>query len=198
MTQREAAPLLAGFQTRAKLLGGLCALLWAVELVDLLIFHGALDQYGIQPRSLTGLRGILFAPFLHSGLSHLMANTLPFLALGFLSSSRRLADFFVVSASAALVGGLGTWLIGGSGTVHIGASGVIFGYLGFLMGRGIWERRLGAVALSLGVGLVFGGMIWGLLPFLYPGVSWEGHLFGFIGGLLPARTLGRALRDRRG
>ncbi len=122
-----------------------------------------------------------------------MANTLPFLILGALSMTRRRQDFYVVSAISTLSAGLGAWLFGGANTVHIGASGVIFGYLGFLLARGWFERRPGPVLLSLLVAAGFGGMIWGVLPGLYAGVSWQSHLFGFIGGVLTARTLGRAL-----
>jgi membrane associated rhomboid family serine protease len=88
-----------------------------------------------------------------------------------------------------LVSGLGVWLFGASG-VHVGASGLIFGYLGFLLLRGYFERNFPSILLSLIVGFLYGGAIWGVLP-TQPGISWEGHLFGFIGGVLAARLLAR-------
>jgi membrane associated rhomboid family serine protease len=86
-----------------------------------------------------------------------------------------------------LVSGLGVWLFGSAG-LHIGASGVVFGYLGFLLARGYFERNIPSILLSVIVGFLYGGAIWGVLP-TQPGVSWEGHLFGFIGGVIAARFL---------
>jgi membrane associated rhomboid family serine protease len=172
-------------------------LLWLLESVDWLILSQRLNQFGIRPRELDGLWGILFSPFLHGGFGHLIANTIPFILLGFLTSARRKMDFYVVAIGSALIGGLGTWLIGGAGTVHIGASGVVFGMLGFLMGRGIFERSLSSIALSTTVTVMFGGMLWGVLPTVGPGISWEGHLFGFIGGMIIARLMGGAIRKQK-
>jgi membrane associated rhomboid family serine protease len=100
---------------------------------------------------------------------------------------RRTSDFFVVSAIAMLVGGLGTWLFGAP-ALHIGASGVIFGYLGFLLLRGYFERKFASILFSVFVGILYGSLIWGVLPG-QPGISWEGHLFGFLGGVLAAKLL---------
>ena len=106
-------------------------------------------------------------------------------------------DFWVVAVGSALTAGLGTWLVGASDSVYIGASGVVFGFLGFPMGRGIHERSAKSILLSLTVTFFFGGMLWGVLPSVGPGISWEGHLFGFLGGLLVSRLLGRELQGRR-
>ncbi len=173
------------------------AWLWVIETVDQLVFRGGLDAYGIRPLSPGGLLGIPLAPLLHSGFGHLMANTVGWLVLGFLATTRRIADFWVVVAVSTLVGGVGTWLFGGIGSVHIGASGVVFGFLGFLMGRGIWERKFGTIFLSMVVTALFGSMLWGMVPIIAgAGISWQGHLFGWIGGLLVARTLGNARAAR--
>jgi len=190
----ERTSLVTEIRENATLLGGALALMWALEIMDFVIFGGSLDAMGVRPRSISGLWGVLFAPFLHGGFGHLVANSLPFFLLGALTMVRKRMDFFVVTAASALTAGLGTWLIGAGGSVHIGASGVIFGYLGFLLGRGWYERRASAIALSITVGLGFGGMLWGLVPHLQAGISWEGHLFGFLGGLACARLLGRSLR----
>jgi membrane associated rhomboid family serine protease len=161
--------------------------MWGLELIDLVIFQGALDGYGIFPRTIIGLRGILFAPFLHGGLPHLIANTVPFLTLGWFVMLQKTSDFFIVTAITMVVSGLGVWLIGSPG-IHIGASGLVFGYLGFLLLRGYFQRNIPSILLSLIVGFLYGGAIWGILPTV-PGVSWEGHLFGFIGGIIAARLL---------
>ncbi len=103
-------------------------------------------------------------------------------------------DFAVVTVAGALTSGLGAWLIGGAHTVHVGASGVIFAYLGFLMARGWFERRFGAIALSVAVTWLFGGMVFGVLPTVGAAISWEAHLFGFLGGVGVARALGTRIR----
>lgn len=173
-------------------------LLWAVELVDQLVFSGGLDRFGVHPHSLMGLLGVFGAPFLHANWAHLIGNTLGFIPLGFLASSRKISDVWVVSVIGTLTAGLGAWLFGAGDSVHIGFSGVIFAYLGFLMGRGLFERSVGAVLLSLFVTFTFGGMLWGVVPIIAGvNVSWQSHLFGFIGGVLVSKVLGEALRQRR-
>jgi membrane associated rhomboid family serine protease len=178
------------FLRQAAILAGIVALLWLLEAVDLLIFGGRLDAFGIRPRTMAGLRGIVFAPFLHAGFAHLAANTLPFVVLGWLVMLRSTSDFFVVAAVSAAASGLGVWLFGGPHSVHVGLSGVIFGFLGYLLARGIYERRLGAIVLALVALLLYGGALWGLLS-LTPGVSWQGHFFGFLGGWLVAYLAAR-------
>jgi membrane associated rhomboid family serine protease len=163
------------------------SILWAIACLDYFL-AGSLRQYGIVPRTQLGLRGLLFAPFLHGNFEHLMANTLPLLSLGWLVMLRRTSDVYWVTIIAMLIGGLGTWLIGASNSVHIGASGVVFAYLGFLLSRGYYERSLIAILASVLVAFIFGGLLWGLLP-NQNGVSWEGHFFGFVGGMMAARGL---------
>ncbi|MCA1992835.1 MAG: rhomboid family intramembrane serine protease [Coleofasciculus sp. S288] len=189
LARQETSALARELKTQVKVLGGFVAIMWILEIVDLVVFQGALNAYGILPRHLIGLRGILFAPFLHGNFAHLIANTIPFLTLGWFVMLRETSDFFVVTAITMLVSGLGVWLLGSPG-LHIGASGVIFGYLGFLLLRGYFERNIPSILLSLIVGFLYGGTIWGVLP-IQQGVSWEGHLFGFIGGILAARLLTR-------
>ncbi|MCB9792533.1 MAG: rhomboid family intramembrane serine protease [Alphaproteobacteria bacterium] len=194
--QRRVGQLQRSASSAARTVGGLFAFLWVLELVDVLLLGGALDRFGVRPRTLSGLWGILFAPFLHAGVAHLLANTVAGVPLAFLTMARKRMDFMVVSVVSAITAGLGAWVFGAPGSVHIGASGVIFGYLGFLLGRGVFERRLGAVLLSALVAFLYGGMIVGVLPGLFPGVSWQSHLFGFLGGLLVSRALGEGLRGK--
>ncbi|HEY9633350.1 MAG TPA: rhomboid family intramembrane serine protease [Coleofasciculaceae cyanobacterium] len=189
LAPQETKALTRELKTQGTILGGFVASMWAIQFVNLLVFRQALNLYGIIPRNIIGLRGILFAPFLHAGLGHLIANTIPFAILGWFVMLQETSDFFVVTAITMLVSGLGVWLFGASG-VHVGASALIFGYLGFLLLRGYFERNFASILLSLIVGFLYGGAIWGVLP-SQPGISWEGHLFGFIGGVLAARLLAR-------
>ncbi len=189
MSSQETRALVRELKTQVTILGGFVAFMWLIELVDILVFRQALNIYGILPRQIIGLRGIVFAPFLHGGLGHLIANSLPFLILGWFVMLQETSDFFVVTGITMLVSGIGVWLFGSPG-LHIGASGVIFGYLGFLLLRGYFERNIPSILLSLIVGVLYGSTIWGVLP-LQQGISWEGHLFGFIGGVVAARLLTR-------
>lgn len=169
-------------KTPLSIVGGFIILLWVVEGVDQLIFGGALDGFGVRPRTLSGLWGILWAPFLHGGFRHLIANTGPLLILGsIVMISRRLRDFFLISLIVAVIGGLGAWLIGPQLSVHLGASGLIFGYFGFLVLSAYFERSCRAIVIALVVLLLYSGIIWGVLP-QGGGISWQTHLFGFIGG----------------
>lgn len=159
---------------------------WVVFVVNTML-GGFLTQFGVIPRSVVGLRGLLFAPFLHGNLAHLISNTLPFLALGWMVMLRDARHFWPVTLLAALGAGLGAWLFGAPGSVHIGASGVIFGYLGFLLLAGLYTRSLGSILLSLVTAVLWGGLVVGMNP-NQPGVSWQAHVGGFIGGILAARA----------
>lgn len=176
------------FQKRTRILFRIAFLLWAVMLSDIFIFRGRLALFGIRPRVIDGLWGIIFCPFLHAGFPHLIANTISFLSLGYLTMAQRTSDFWSVTLTAALTSGLGIWIFGAPGSLHIGASGVIFGYLGFLIFRGLFKRRLSTIFLSLFVAFFYGGLLWGVLPG-HRGVSWEGHLFGLLGGIQAARKV---------
>lgn len=168
-------------------------LLYLTEAVDT-VLRGALDNEGIWPRQVDGLDGIVWAPLLHGGWQHLVANTVPVLVLGFLALAGGIGQFVVVTATIWLVGGLGTWLIGSPG-VHLGASVLIFGWLVFLLVRGFFARSLMQIMLAVVLFGLWGGVLWGVLPGTV-GVSWEGHLFGAVGGLVGARLSVRADRPR--
>lgn len=182
------------FKDQVTILLGITAILWLVEIVDYFILQSySLNRYGIVPRNLIGLRGVLFAPFLHGNFPHLIANTIPFLSLGWLVMLQRTSDFWRVTAMTVLVGGLGVWLIGQPNSIHIGASILIFGYLGFLLFRGYFQRNAPSIALSIIVAVFYGSLIFGVLP-TRAGVSWEGHLFGFIGGVIAAYQIANSER----
>lgn len=172
---------------QSRILLGTIAIFWTMWLLDTL-FRGALSRSGIRPRSELGFWGIFTAPLLHTNFSHLVANTIPFVVLAWLIMLGDIKDFVIVTGITWLISGLGVWLFARSNTNHVGASGLIFGYLGFLLLRGYFERSAGAIALSVIVSLLYGGQLWGILP-LRQGVSWQGHLFGFAGGVLIAKYL---------
>jgi membrane associated rhomboid family serine protease len=168
------------------IMGILVGTMWAVMLINTMFFQGQLNSFGIAPHNLVGLRGILFAPFLHANFPHLISNTLPFITLGWLVMLWETSDLLVVTVISMLVGGIGTWIFGGVGTNHVGASGVVFGYLGYLLLRGYFDRKILSILMSLFVFAVYGTVLFGMLPGL-PGISWQGHLFGFLGGALTAK-----------
>jgi len=178
-------------KSHVKILAIAVSIFWIVFIVNTFVFSGGLNSLGILPQRLIGLRGILFAPFLHGSFYHLVSNTVPFVILGWLVMSRGISDFYFVSIMSAVVGGLGTWLIGRPYSVHIGASGVIFGYFGYLLFRGYFEKSFVAIAISIVIATTYGGLIWGVLP-TRSYISWEGHLFGFIGGIIAAKFLSPA------
>ena len=175
--------------TQVKIIGGLLTLMWALELIDQVLLRHRLDRFGIVPRTQMGLRGILLAPLLHGTWQHLSANTLPFAVLGWLTLLQGVPEFALVTAMIWLVSGFGVWLFAASHTLHIGASGIIFGYFGFLLSQSYFERDLLSAAVAVVVALLYGPLIWGILPSRRRGISWQGHLFGFVGGILTARYL---------
>ena len=166
--------------------GVLVLVMWLLEVFD--VVGAGFDSEGIHPRDVDGLSGIAFAPFLHAGWGHLIGNTVPFLVLGFTIALSGLLRTAAVTGIVALVAGLGTWLFAPAHTNHIGASGLVFGFAAYLVARGVFSRR----PLHLGFGLVvlaiYGStLMFGLVP--TPGISWQGHLFGAIGGIVAARVL---------
>lgn len=172
-----------------RILGGIVVVLWTIEIVDELILQGALNRFGIRPRQSRGLQGIILSPLLHGGFQHLSANTVPLVVMGgmilFLQNQM---TFLIVTTVVWFISGIGTWLLGGPRTNHIGASGIVFGYLGFLLLQGYLERSPIAIGLAVFAGILYGSSLWGILP-IKRGRSWQGHLFGCIGGGIAARYL---------
>ncbi|MGZ5405658.1 MAG: rhomboid family intramembrane serine protease [Nocardioides sp.] len=170
---------------------GFVALLWAVEIADS-VTSGSLDRFGIRSRTDEGLGGIVVAPMLHAGWGHLEANSGPLLVLGFLVAVVSTVRFVGVLAWAWVVSGLGVWLVGPADAVTVGASGVVFGLLTYLLVAGFLERRPIGILIGVAVFLFYGSILLGVLPG-QPGISWQGHLFGAVGGVIAAYTLA----DRR-
>ena len=170
----------------------LVSVMWVSEIVDT-VLDGRLDRLGIEPREVDGLTGVVLAPFLHAGFGHLISNTVPLLVLGVLVALSGLARLLAVTGLVVLVSGLGTWLLAPSPSLHIGASGLVFGWAAYLVARGFFDRRVRYVLTGALVALVYGTtLLFGLLP--REGISWQGHLFGAVGGLLAARVLARRSR----
>ncbi|NKC14308.1 MAG: rhomboid family intramembrane serine protease [Gammaproteobacteria bacterium] len=169
---------------------GLIAIIWVVEALNWLLGH-RLNTWGIEPRSLTGLVGIAAAPVLHSGWGHTLSNTFPLLVFGYLICLRSAGRFIRVSCLIVAGGGFAVWLLGRS-AIHVGASGLVFGLFGYLLGCAWYERSGAAVVCAAVVGLLYGALIFGLLP--SAGVSFESHIFGFLAGIALAKADGPRLR----
>ncbi|MRK01795.1 MULTISPECIES: rhomboid family intramembrane serine protease [Aeromicrobium] len=182
--------------TAGMLVGAYVVLLYAVEIIDVATSE-RLERNGVHPRSLEGLDGIVFAPLLHDDWAHLIGNTAPLLVLGFLIGLSGVRTWLQVTAIVWVVGGVGVWFLGDSGTNHVGASGVVFGWLTYLIVRGVFNRSLGQIVVGLGVLVIYGSVLWGVLPGR-PGVSWEGHLCGAAGGALAAWLLAERSTRRTG
>ena len=185
MTQQENTRPVRAVAVMLALLG----LLWALELVDQ-ASGNRLDGYGIHAREIDGLPEIFTAPLLHAGWQHLVGNSVPFLVLGFLVLLSGVARWVVSTLASVVSSGLFAWALTPAGTIVLGASGLVFGWLTYLIARGLWSRRPGQVVLGVVVLFVYGGLIWGVLPGA-PGVSWQAHLGGAVGGVLAARALHR-------
>lgn len=177
-------------QSTALVLRDSVLLAWLVSFFNILFFRNGLGRLlGIRPRQLTGLVGIFCSPLLHRDFGHLIANTVPFVVLGWLILLQdRLqgnGNFYIVTLTILVISGLGTWLFGRD-AVHLGASGLVFGYIGFLL---VNVYATGPTLLTIGVAILvfwmYGSQLWGILPSSKENmISWEGHLFGFIGGIV--------------
>lgn len=178
----------------AIVVGAFTALLWIIEIID--VASGSrLERNGIEPRSVEGLWGIAFAPVLHDDWQHLIANTVPILVLGFLVLLSGMARGLAATGIIWVVGGFGTWLTAGPGDT-IGASILIFGFIAYLLVRGFFTRKLGQLAIGVVVFVLYGSALWGVLP-SDPNISWQGHLFGAVGGVIAARLLSADARAER-
>ena len=152
------------------------------------LFHLPLEQFGIVPRTLSGLIGILFSPLLHGNMHHLLANSVPLFVLLVLLLSNPKYHPYQTLALIWLASGLGTWLIGRGGAVHIGASSIVFGLAAFLIVAGLTMKSWRSATVAIFVFLFYGGIFYGALPQAGP-ISWEGHLCGALAGAWLARRV---------
>lgn len=178
-------------QRAAVLFGGL-ALVWAVSLYAF-ADPDTLYSLALLPRRLDGLPGVIGMPFVHGSWWHLLANTLSLVPLAAIVLFRGVRYYLATVAWIVVLGGLGVWLFGRE-AVHVGASGLVFGLVGFLIVRGLYERALTSLMVSLAIILLYGGTIWGIVP-QGGGISWEAHLFGLLAGGVTARVF--VARDGR-
>ncbi len=191
-TQGRPRPPSAKAQRRVegvRLLAAIVVVMWIVEIINT-VDSNNLDRDGIYARSFSHLWGILTAPFIHASFAHLIGNTIPLVFLGVIIALRGAGRLAVVTAIVILIGGLGTWLISPAAVSTVGASGLVFGYAGYLLARGFFNRSLLETVTGLIVGVVWGGA---LLASIVPhyGVSWQGHVCGAIAGVLAAWLLRR-------
>ena len=164
------------------------AVIWCVFLVDWLL-PGSFNAWGLAPRSMPGLVGIVTMPFLHGGWQHIIGNSVPLIILLCLLAGSRANSYSIVPQIIVLGGGL-LWLFGRSSSIHVGASGLIYGLIAFLIVAGFREGRIGALLIALFVGFTYGAtLLGGILPITVgKEVSWDGHLMGAIAGGIVAMT----------
>ena len=177
-------------QSSAIILRDSLLVIWLVSLFNILFLRNGLARlFGIRPRQLIGLLGIPCSPLLHRDIGHLVANTVPFAVLGWLillqEQLQGNGNFYAVTFTVLLISGLGTWLFGRD-AVHIGASGLVFGYIGFLL---VSVYAAGPTILTIGAAVlvlwIYGAQLWNVFPGAdVKTMSWEGHLFGFMGGVV--------------
>ena len=161
------------------------AVLWALQVVNWADGYRLDSEFGILPDHLSRLPEIFTAPFLHFSWQHIEGNTVPLFVLGVLAAYRSIGRFLLVSLIIAVTSGLAVWLFQSSNELTVGASGLIFGYFGYVLVRGFFDRSL----IDVVVGLVAGVLYWTILEVAIPGtpgVSWIGHVGGRVGGVLAA------------
>lgn len=166
------------------------AVLWAVHVLNVATGFFLVRLLGIVPRETAGLDGVIFAPLLHADAGHLFSNTLPLLVLGFLTFLEGAKRFVIAVAISWLASGIGVWIFGGGG-VTIGASGLVFGLFAYLLVRGFYNRDWKQIFLAGLLFLMYGSLLWGVLPQFGTNISWQAHLFGALGGVLAALLLKR-------
>jgi membrane associated rhomboid family serine protease len=178
----------ANFRLAVKMALGFVALIWLIQLLNWALDLGPAD-FGVRPRQLAGLTGILFAPLVHDGFAHLIANSLPLLVLGTAMLYLYPSAALRVLPAVYLGTGVAVWLFA-RGSAHVGASGLIYGLVSYIFAAGLIRRDRRAIAASLLVCFMYGALVWGVLP-IEPGVSWETHLAAALIGLLLAIALRR-------
>jgi membrane associated rhomboid family serine protease len=176
------------FRSQAKVVIWIAAVVTIVEILNLFLGR-SLNVFGLMPREINGLVGIVIAPFLHGSLMHYMSNIVPLCIFSFLLLQHGVVRFNLVTFVCIVVSGLLVWMFGRT-AIHVGASGLIYGYFGYLLLAGWLSRELKLILISLFIGVGYGGLVFGILP-SNPYISWEGHLFGFVSGLGCALIWGR-------
>ena len=164
--------------------GCLVALMWVLEAIDT-VTGNSLDQFGITPRRISEIGDVFLAPWLHFGWGHLISNSVPFLVLGILIYLSGRFQYITTLVVTILASGLTVWLISPAWSNTAGASGIVFGFLSYLLVRGLFTKDWKQILIAVVVFLVYGGVLGGVLP-TAAGVSWQAHLGGAVGGVLAA------------
>lgn len=168
--------------------GGFVALLFVIELFNMLTLHALNRTFGLRPRSADGLLDILTFPLLHANLNHLLSNALPLIVFGFLVFLSGVRVFLTALGFSWLGSGLTVWLIGDGG-ITVGASGLVFGLFAFLLVRGFFNHSWRQILLAVVLFTVYGGILLGVLPIMGSYISWQAHLGGAAGGVVAALLL---------
>jgi membrane associated rhomboid family serine protease len=168
------------------------AAIWGIQVVNALLGYQLSYEFGVQAWNPLSLPEVFTAPFLHYGWDHIEGNSGPLFIFGFLAAFRGVRKFVSVTFVIIVISGLGAWLTSTPGTVTAGASGVVFGYFGYIMVRGLFDRHGIDIVIGVVMALSFAYQFSVIVPGT-PGVSWQGHLFGFVAGILG----GWVFRERR-
>jgi membrane associated rhomboid family serine protease len=202
--KRAGALLPARVKPAVVTVGSFGLLLVIVQIVNSLMSYRLNPDLGLVPRSVHGLIGVVTAPLLHGGWPHLWSNLVPLLIFGLLIMLGSVRQFIAVTILVWLVSGLGLWALGPAHTVTVGASGLVFGWLAYLVTRGVFTRNLGQIVIGVVLLVLWGGVFWtGIVKVAAAdiigavSISWQGHLFGAIGGVLAAFLVARADGPRR-
>jgi membrane associated rhomboid family serine protease len=167
------------------------AVIWSVQVMNWILGYHLSQDFGVRARDVSSLPDIFTSPILHGSWAHIEGNSGPLFIFGFLAAYRGVKKFLALTVLIVIVGGLGEWFTSPSNTVTIGASGLVFGYFGYVIVRGIFDRHKIDIVIGLVMALCFAYQFTALLP--ANGISWQGHVFGLIGGLIG----GWIFRDRR-
>ncbi len=162
----------------------LVGVIWGIHIVGWVI---PFRSFGIFPRDLSSIYTIFTAPFIHAHIHHIIANTTGLLFLSLMLFALEKSKGWMTLIVLIIGAGAGTWLIGRGGAVHLGASGVIYALIGYLGFLGLFQKKIKTIVLSVLILFLYGGAIWGVLPSA-PHISWEGHLSGFIAGVVLAKV----------
>ena len=157
-------------------------LLWVIQIVNAADNQG-LNRFGLRPRHVDGLWGVLTQPFLHQSYNHLLSNTAPVILIGWVLLLSGVRVWLFVTAVVVVVGDFATWLIAPGDQVIVGASGMIFGWMGYLLARAYFSRRIRWVLTALALLVFFGTLLGSLLPAADTHVSWQSHVCGFAAGV---------------
>ncbi len=187
----DPATVLAEARKALFVMVGFLAVIWIVQVANWVDHYQLTQSYGIRPRDVGSLPDILTAPFLHVSWAHIEGNSGPLFIFGFLAAYRGVTKFFGVTALVVLTSGLGAWLTESTNSVGVGASGVVFGYFGYIMVRGLFDRHAIDLLIGAVMALCFAYQFSVLLP--HAGIGWQAHIGGLAGGILA----GWVLRERR-